>query len=1128
MVDAAPLRGPEAPEAALEPAALEPLNGPQAEAVAHVHGPLVVFAGAGSGKTRVITYRIANLIATHRVPPWRILAVTFTNKAADEMRQRLVRLVGPGIVRDLWIGTFHSVCLRLLRRHHDAAGLGRAFVVYDADDQKALCKRVLAELGLAEKRYAPQQVLARIHHEKQNARGPAEMETRSYFDDAIRRAYELYERQLRAANAVDFEDLLLGVLRLAEGEPSAARDDLRGRFDHVLVDEFQDTNLVQYRLVRAFAGEHRNVCVVGDDDQCLVGGSLVTMADGTERPIERIEAGDLVLSSYGSGDLRPARVTDVFQRHRDGEGVAITLRSGRRLVSTPDHTHFAGYRLGPSPQLHFTYLMHKRGVGWRLGTSQIYTAGQAKPMVGFAQRLLQERADALWIVGTHPTENEARADEYILSLRHGVPTLPFVPRKGTSVHGLVHDPAYIARVFAALDTEAGALQLLAERGLSPEHPHHRPRSRNSNRRNVVVTLCGDRRGASPMHRISIVGADAEGRASLEGMGLSVRPAKNGSASWRFETASGDLARIDEWVKRIGRAFEVNLFFTARLGAQNGDRAETNSLPFMPASAVMPGMAMFREDGDYDVVERVDRVQLDEPVYDLNIERTHNFIANGILTHNSIYRWRGADVRNILGFTRDLPDARLVKLEQNYRSSGHVVRAALGIIRHAHEREPKELWTANPDGEPVTLVQAHNERDEAGWVVGQIRAAIDAGTPPERIAVFYRVHAQSRVLEEAMRAANLPYQIIGGHKFFERAEIKDVLAYLRLAVNPRSDLDLARIVNVPPRRIGDRTVERLLGAARARAVGAFEAIRPLCAEEKMAAATRTALLEFAETIEALGRMAGSAAPSEVAREALERSGYLGWLEGADTAEADARLENVKELVGGIGEYEREAMEAGERPTLGEYLARITLYTEQDALENAPRVPMMTVHAAKGLEFDVVFLTGMEEKLFPYVSAREAAEPRDVDEERRLAYVAVTRARRRLCIVHTATRLIYGQMRYNEPSRFIAELPPGSTRAIATAAARAGASDRAGGLGRRARAGWGDAARAWDDDGWGDGADANDWDDGGEAGLRVGARVRHAKFGVGVVRRLERGIDPVVEVEFSTGGRKRIKASFVEPI
>jgi DNA helicase-2/ATP-dependent DNA helicase PcrA len=777
---------------------MEELNEPQVQAVGHLDGPLLIFAGAGSGKTRVIVYRIASLLAEHRVPPYRILAVTFTNKAASEMKRRLEGLVGPDIVRDLWVGTFHAVCVRLLRRHHEAAGLERNFVIYDDADQRAVMNRVLKELDLDDRRYPPRQVLARIHASKQEGRGPAEFVPEGYLDDAIGKCFEAYERHLRAANAVDFDDLLLAVLRIAEDPESLAGADLRGRFRYVLVDEFQDVNQVQYRLVRALCGSHDNLCVVGDDDQ------------------------------------------------------------------------------------------------------------------------------------------------------------------------------------------------------------------------------------------------------------------------------------------------------------------------------------------------------------------------------SIYRWRGADVRIVRGFRRDFPRATVVKLEQNYRSAGHIVEAALGVIRPARDREPKELWTSNRPGEQVQVVAADSEHDEAAWVAERVRELIDRGVSAREIAVFYRIHAQSRVLEEVFRSERIPYQIIGGTRFFERQEVKDLLSYLRVVANPRSDVDLHRIINVPSRKIGATTIDKLIQTADALNTSLYDAIVPLTQGGGVATQAKRSLLGFRDLLEGLRAEARTATPSEIAGEVLDRSGYAKMLEDEGNAESDARLQNLRELLQSIVDYEEEARAAGEEGTLNGYLERVTLSSDVDALEETAKVAMMTIHAAKGLEFHAVFLTGMEEDLFPFKS-QDAKRNEDFEEERRLAYVAITRARERLWITHAARRAIFGQTRYNAPSRFLGDLPKAAVRPVVTPASQmmARRPERApGGFGTwggpRFGGGGSDRDRAaatqagperprpaWSHPQERAGAVLGaraappevspgeryvERDPGADAGdeglpLRRGMRVTHERFGAGVVQSVDPGADPIATVKFPGWGMKRIKASFL---
>ncbi len=748
------------------------LNDPQAEAVAHIRGPLLVFAGAGSGKTRVITYRVANLVACARVPPYRILAVTFTNKAAGEMRARLTRLCGEEVARDLWVGTFHATCAKLLRRFGDAAGLAPNFVIYDTDDQKQVVLRALRELELDERRYPPRMVLGRIHREKQECRGPDAMNVDSYVDEAIVKVFARYEERLQAANAVDFEDLIGKVVHLLERNPpskagGAAGDLLRRRFEYVLVDEFQDTNHAQYRFLRALTHAHKNLCVVGDDDQ------------------------------------------------------------------------------------------------------------------------------------------------------------------------------------------------------------------------------------------------------------------------------------------------------------------------------------------------------------------------------SIYRWRGADVRNIRGFKHDFPDARVVKLEQNYRSTSRIVRAALGVIEPSPEREPKELWTANSEGHPIEIVAVRDERDEAAHVVRVVQEALSQGIDAHQIAVFYRVHAQSRVLEEALRAVNLPYQIVGGAKFYERAEIKDAIAYLRILVNTRSDVDLLRVINAPARGIGDTTVERLTEFAKNLGVSVHDALWRIDEAAAIAGAARKRLVNVRELLALLQKRAKLISPAELLDEVLEKTGYREALKSEDSPEADARLGNLEELVGSIGDYEIEARAAGEEPSLEGYLERVTLQSDVDQMKDAPRVTLMTVHGAKGLEFELVLLTGMEEEMFPYRGV-DPGGAEELEEERRLAYVAITRARSRLVMTWADTRQIFGMTRWGRPSRFLSDLPEDAVVQLATRARGAG------------------LPRFIDRESWGGSAsgsfrhpqarseavpapgerfvdkqffeDAPHQDD--AAPLRRGSRVVHARFGEGEVRRVEGSSEPAVVAFFPGWGEKKILARFLK--
>jgi len=721
---------------------LSSLNSRQREAVIHEGGPLVVFAGAGSGKTRVITFRVAQLISAHDVAPWRILAVTFTNKAAGEMRERLSSLLGEQ-GEAVQVGTFHATCARLLRRHGESSGISKDFTIYDDQDQQALVKRVLRDLGLDEKRYQPKGMAGRINRAKQEVQGPDEIETPDAWSEVVRRVYTTYEERLRLANALDFGDLIYRTVRALESDESF-RDAVVGRFSHVLVDEFQDTNHAQFRLVRLLSEEHRNLCVVGDDDQ------------------------------------------------------------------------------------------------------------------------------------------------------------------------------------------------------------------------------------------------------------------------------------------------------------------------------------------------------------------------------SIYRWRGADRRNILDFRASFPDATLVKLEQNYRSTQRILRAANAVIARNTDREPKELWTDNPEGDAILVVRTMDERDEARLVLRGIRELSSRGHRLSDVAVFYRTHAQSRVIEESLRSANIGYRIVGGMRFYDRAEVKDLLAYLRVMTNPADDMSLLRIINTPSRGIGKSTITRLLDSAAQYGQGLTDLLDDDATLAQFGTAARKRLGAFRGLMAGLRDTAASGAPlGEIGAELVHRSGYAEMLQHDDTPEADARFQNLQELVASMDEFQRDRPDS----TLAEFLENVTLQTSADEQVGGDRVTLMTVHAAKGLEFPVVMVTGLEEQVFPFKGIDPWEDPEELEEERRLAYVAFTRAEQRLVLSFAAVRRIFGQQRVGIPSRFLTELPGEDIEWIG---ARSSSPSQPSMTEERHH----EPSESYID--YSEGSDFSDLE-----GLRRGAQVRHPKFGVGEVREVMQGSPPRVSVRFAGWGTRTIIASYLEP-
>ena len=966
----------------------------------------------------MLTHRIAYVIATRGVQPEEICAVTFTNKAAREMRSRVEQLIGSSI-KGMWLGTFHALGARLLRRDGDAINVSRDYTIYDEADRTAAIRNALRAEGLDDKRYTPSRVANVISASKNELIDARDYIARANgeFERAIGRAYFAYEQELDAASALDFDDLLFrAVVLLREAED--VRRYYQHRFRHLFIDEYQDTNHAQYELVKLLAAEHRNLTVVGDDDQCVLEGTLISMADGSTQPVERVRTGDSVMSGYGSATFRGARVIGIHARPADTL-VTIKTSSGRTLTTTPVHTHFAGYQLGITPQTYFTYLMHKRSIGYRVGTSQVYTNGQERAVVGFRQRCMQEHADALWIVGTHSSEKDARADEYVTSLKYQIPTLPFVARKRRGDNGVVHDQEYIDRVFEALPTTEGALRLLCDRHLLVSEPHFRPRSRNSNRRRVVVVLCGDRRGATPMHRIAIAGNDDEGRQELEGLGLSVRAAKHNSASWRFETCRKSFADLMAIVGRIRTVMDCELVLTACLG-KNGvadGLPRLTTLPLTPAGSLLPGMAMFDEDGAPDIVVNVERSKGKRCVYDLNVEWTHNFIANGLVTHNSVYGFRGADVRNILAFERDYPDAKTVTLEQNYRSTQPILDVAHSVIKRNEQRAEKKLWTDHRGGEPVRLISVYDEREEALWIAGEIERLVGReGVSLSECAVLYRTNAQSRAFEEVLLRRGIPYRLVGGIRFYERKEVKDVLAYLRLCANPRDAVSFARVVNVPRRKIGDRTVAEVERLARRKRIAPLEAARRLDESDGLGQAAMQAVAGFSSLMDKLRDEASRVPLPVLVDSILVNTGYRDMVRDG-TPEGEERWGNVVELSGLAAEYEDVPPPDG----LTQFLENVALVSDVDSIDDKDQgVLLITLHQVKGLEFDVVFVAGMEEGLLPHVRSLEEGDP-GIAEERRLTYVGMTRARRHLYLLHAFRRHLYGTPQLAEASRFLREIP-----------------------------------------------------------------------------------------------------------
>ncbi|HEX9481776.1 MAG TPA: 3'-5' exonuclease [Solirubrobacteraceae bacterium] len=1135
---------------------LEDLNEPQREAVTHGEGPLLILAGAGSGKTRVLAHRIAYLIYTDQAQAGEILAITFTNKAASEMRQRVERLLGHA-TRGMWLMTFHSACARILRVEAARLGYTRQFTIYDQADSRRLAKRSADAVGIDPKRYTPSAVLNQISAAKNkliDADSYRQMAA-SPFEEMIADVYDIYERDLVRMNAMDFDDLLFRTVNLLElfGE---VRERYSDTFRQVLVDEYQDTNHAQYRLLQllvgggpppkrggdepgdrpAYAGPvgHRNLAVVGDDAQCLVAGTQVRMADGSEVPIECVAEGDRVMSCFGSGNFRPGEVTEVFETRRT-DGIRIRTRGGREIVSTPEHTHFAGYRVGLIPSFHATYVMRKGDVGWRVGTTRTAVNQRGLATPGVQLRAMTEQADDAWVISTHDTGDEARVAESILAARYGLPTVPFRARGATGVLG---DQAKIDRIFASLNTEVGGHRLLDDEGHSSTAPHHVWQGFEGSRRVVTLTLAADRSGAdkqgSPLHTVSLGGRDEALRRRLEDLGLKTSRVRAGSTGWRSETYFKSFGEAAMAAQRVAKHTKITLRYIARLG--RNEEGRSNALPFMPAASVRPGMAMFDEAGRYDIVESVERVTLEVPVYDLNIADTHNFVANGLITHNSIYGFRGADIRNILDFVEDFPDARVVKLEQNYRSTETILQAANAVIANNRGAIAKRLWSDLGQGDQIQLRALQDEHAEARYVVGEIQRLVDEGASRAEIAVLYRTNAMSRVIEDALVRSEIAYQVIGGTKFYERAEIKDAIAYLSLLANPYDVVSFTRVANSPRRGIGQTSLARITSHATSMDISVWEAAASPREVPGLGAAAVKALDRFMATMAELRAMTGAeplggeadreggrvaqlstaagpaspegppeAAPvADLIEALLAQSGYIEALEAERSIEAQGRIENLEQLV----EVGREFDAGGDdgEGTLGRFLQEIALVADADTrADDAGLVTLMTLHNAKGLEYPTVFITGLEDGVFPHSRAIDEG---GLEEERRLFYVGVTRAMRRLYLTYARRRAVFGAQSYGMPSRFLSEIPGDLLEEGSDGGFRAGATVTP------SLARGGGAAIGW---GSGGGAVRATRTQPSSASFRLGEDVVHAAFGDGVVTGVEP--DGVIVVRFAGDGSER---------
>jgi DNA helicase-2/ATP-dependent DNA helicase PcrA len=1077
---------------------LDGLNPAQHEAVLHSEGPLLVVAGAGSGKTRVLTHRIAHLIRDERVSPFEILAITFTNKAAGEMRERVARLVGP-VAEKMWVSTFHSACVRILRRDAHLLGYPSQFTIYDQADAVRLTGYVVRDLNLNPKQFPPRSVHARISALKNEGTSPGDFEDQASVitERRIAEVYSEYQARLRAAGAMDFDDLLGVTVELFRVHPEVLHH-YRQRFRHVLVDEYQDTNPVQNDLVMLLSEEHRNVCIVGDTDQCLPPGTPVATPEG-EVPIESLTVGDEVLGSAGRRCAEPGTVTGVHESHYSGPAIRIRA-GGSELMGTPHHIVPA--RMAPMAGSHLVYLMYRADRGYRVGrTKMIRADDRGRPELGFRVRMNQEHGDRLWVLAVCSSQSEAAFKESLFAARYGLPTACF---HAVGRSAMAMDDELLERLYGQLDTESAAKQLMQDQLLHPEFPHFRPQS-GYRRSTINLTMHSTARNRRPAHRVQWSTNREDVAEKVATAGLPVRGLGEGRSGFRLETARVSYAEALGLARQVAAAGGLEV---RRRMAHAGEVYD-----YTPLSHLRVGMPVLVRSGDELVealVESVEVLDYDGPVYDLEVDHTHSYVAGGLVVHNSIYAFRAADIRNILDFETTFPDATVIVLEQNYRSTQTILDAANAVIANNARRKPKELWSDQGRGDRIVRFQGEDEADEAQWIAHKL-SSLHAGGDLRwsDMAVFYRTNAQSRVLEEALMRAGLPYRVVGGPRFYDRKEIKDAIAYLKVVVNPTDEVSAKRVINVPKRGVGDQSVGRLESYARSHNISFLDALRRWD-DAGVSARSARGIEFFCDLIDDLATHLDDG-PTLLLDQILDRTGYRSELEADGSLEAEGRLENLAELVGVADEFD----------TVAEFLESVSLVADTDQLPDADDpsdtgVVLMTLHAAKGLEFPVVFMAGLEEGVFPH--QRALTEPAELEEERRLCYVGITRAERQLYLSHAWCRSLYGATAYNPPSRFLSEVPEDLITDDPASRSSSGRSSMRSG-------GW--ESTSWRPRGR-DTAEARATrpappkSSGAHLlGFKVGDDVRHGKWGEGVVLDIEGSGDKTeAVVRFPEVGEKRL--------
>ncbi|MBU1500175.1 UvrD-helicase domain-containing protein [Patescibacteria group bacterium] len=939
---------------------LKDLNKEQKQAVTYRDGPLLILAGAGSGKTRALTYRAAYLIKEKGLDPTRILLVTFTNKAAREMKDRVKKLIGKEITRLPWMGTFHAFCARILRIDGKAIGINKQFAIYDEDDSLTTIKQAMKNLEIDNQIYKPRAIKAAISAAKNELIDQREYSQliKGNFAENVGRIYREYQRLLKTYDALDFDDLLMLAVRLLQNSEPVARK-YQEKYLQVLIDEYQDTNKAQYQLTKFLTKKWRNLTVVGDFSQCLPPDIKINTSRGLKK-INQIKPGDKVLAATGRGHTNYFKVKKIFKRKYNNKLIVIKTHTGKELKITPNHILFS--RLVPIANLFHVYLMYRRDKGYRIGLAKgerlSNQYADKKPILGLATRGNQEMADKMWILKTCKSRADAEFWESFYTFNYGVPSMVF----DTGGRSMKISQVQINKLFSLINTRKRANKLMADLGLDPRFPHYRPRGmsnrRHPDRQIIHLKFFEDPRISqqSPWcaHRISLNTTDKKLEEKVKKFGFYTRAGKKGT--WRTELMRLNYKEAEKIANKLslaGNGLEISY--------EAYPVNKSKKFLFQPASHLQPFMVLPVIDKNKcvksDRIIRVKQVDYCGFVYDLDIDKVHNYCANNIVVHNSIYSWRGADFRNLNNLKNDFPDIEVVAMEQNYRSTKNILAAANQVIAKNSSHPILKLWAENQDGPKIKTFEGTDDKEEVQFIVNSLTSLDYQDT-----AILYRTNAQSRIIEEALIKAAIPYILVGGVKFYSRREIKDCLAYLRFLINPKDKVSYERL-----EKIGKRQLEKFINW------------------KPSGQTTR-------EKLEGI----------------LKETKYLDRFDPKDEEDL-GRLENIKELMSVAEEY----------PDLEEFLENAALVEQGDMVkEKTKAVTLMTLHASKGLEFKNVFMVGMEEGLFPH--SRSLMDREELEEERRLCYVGMTRAKENLCLSYSRRRLYFGSIANNAVSRFLGDI------------------------------------------------------------------------------------------------------------